>query len=114
MNINIKSNSEWYHGSNLKIDVLRVGSTITQWKELAEAFSHKPTLLSYEENGKITHNGKETGYLYKIDEKITVGEDVEQHPKTTMDANAEFLTKRPLKLQLISIHTIGDKHNEQL
>lgn len=112
MNINIKSDGIWYHGSNLKIEVLRVGSTITQWKELAEAFSHKPTRLSYEEDGTITHNGQEMGYLYKIDEKIIVGEDVEQHPTTTMDVNAEFLTKRPLKLQLISIHPLEEENNE--
>lgn len=30
MIINIKNHGEWYHGSNLKIDVLRAGSTITQ------------------------------------------------------------------------------------
>lgn len=104
MIINIKNDGEWYHGSNLKIDVLREGSTITQWKELAEAFSHKPTQLSYEENGEITHNGKETGYLYKIAEKLVIGKDIYQHPRSTMDANVEFLTKRPLKLKLISKH----------
>ncbi|MCQ4924043.1 hypothetical protein NE686_13155 [Tissierella carlieri] len=103
MIMNIKSDGEWYHGSNLKIDVLRVGSTITQWKELAEAFSHKPTILSYEENGKITHNGKEIGFLYKINESLIIGRDIYQHPRTTMDINVEFLTKRPLKLQLISV-----------
>lgn len=112
MIININKDGEWYHGSNLKIEILRAGSTITQWKELAEAFSHKPTLLSYDDNCNITHNGKETGYLYKIDEKVTIGVDITQHLTTTMDANAEFITKRPLRLKLISIHEIENKHNE--
>ncbi len=103
MIINIKNDREWYHGSNLEIDVLRAGSTITQWKELAETFSHKPTQLSYEANGNITHNGKERGYLYRIDENLVIGKDIYQHPRTTMDTNVEFLTRRPLKLKLISI-----------
>ena len=77
------------------------GSTVTQWRELAEAFSHKPTRLSYDDHGVISHNGKEKGYLYILDEPITVGIDVFQHPGTVMDKNAEFLTKRPLKVKLI-------------
>lgn len=90
-----------YHGSNMMFSELKEGSTVTQWKELAEAFSHKPTRLSYDDNGVISHNGKEKGYLYILDEPITVGIDVFQHPRTVMDQNAEFLTKRPLKVKLI-------------
>ena len=40
MKFEIVQNGIWYHGSNIQLDVLREGSTITQWKELAEAFSH--------------------------------------------------------------------------
>ena len=81
---------------------LREGSTITQWRELAEAFSHQPDRLSYDDNGTIYHNGTEKGYLYVIDEPIVVGVDVYQHPRTVMDENAEFLTKRPLKVRMIA------------
>ena len=101
MVLKIDPNGTWYHGSNLMLSELKEGSTITQWKELAEAFSHKPTRLSYDDNGVISHNGKEKGYLYVLDEPITVGIDVFQHPRTVMDKNAEFLTKRPLKVKLI-------------
>lgn len=45
MKIKINSNGLWYHGSNKIFDTLAAGSTITQWQELAEAFSHKPKLL---------------------------------------------------------------------
>ena len=38
---------------------------------------------------------------YVIDEPITVGVDIYQHPRTTMDENAEFLTKRPLEVKMI-------------
>ena len=101
MEIKIDPNGLWYHGSNVLIDVLRTGSTITQWRALAEAFSHKPTALGYEDDGTITHNGTEPGYLYVIDEPITAGGDICPHPGTTMDENAEFLTGRPVKLKLL-------------
>ena len=60
---------------------LKKGSTITQWKELAEAFSHKPTILAIDDDNSIFHNGKEYGYLYIVDESIEVGIDIYAHPK---------------------------------
>ena len=90
MKLEIEPNGVWYHGSNVIFEVLRKGSTVTQWRALAEAFSHKPTEL-----------GKEKGFYYIIDEPITVDHDICHHPGTTMDKNAEFLTKRPLKVKLI-------------
>lgn len=101
MNILIDENAAWYHGSNRKFKVLRKGSTVTQWKQLAEAFSHKPQMLEYDENGIITHNGKKKGYLYIVDEPIITGIDVYQHPNTAMDKNAEFVTARRLKVKMI-------------
>ena len=44
---------------------------------------------------------KEKGFLYIIDEPITVDHDICHHPGRTIDKNAEFLTKRPLKVKLI-------------
>lgn len=41
MKITIHPDGVWYHGSNRLFSELREGSTITQWKELAEAFSHQ-------------------------------------------------------------------------
>ena len=102
MKIVIQPNGVWYHGSNKIFAELKTNSTITQWRELAEAFSHQPSGLGYDDNGAISHNGTEKGFLYIIDEPIVVGEDICQHPRTTMDENAEFLTKRPLKVKLIS------------
>ena len=101
MKTEIKSNGIWYHGSNNIFSKLRIGSTIPQWKELAEAFSHQPSFLEYDDNGVIRHNGTEKGYLYIIDEPIAIGVDIYRHPRTTMDENAEFLTKRPLKVRMI-------------
>lgn len=101
MKIELKSDGIWYHGSDKRFDTLWEGSTITQWKELAEAFSHQPSKLCCYDDGIITHNGKSNGLLYIIDEPIAVGEDVYPHPNTTMDENAEFLTKRPLRVRLV-------------
>lgn len=41
MKIDIDPNGIWYHGSNQVFSKLREGSTITQWRALAEAFSHQ-------------------------------------------------------------------------
>lgn len=98
----IDAKKPWYHGSNLMLTELRTGSTITQWRALAEAFSTKPTMLGYDTfDSPIFHNGTEKGYLYVIDEPVAVGEGVYQHPRTTMDPGVEFLTERRLKLRLI-------------
>jgi hypothetical protein len=101
MEIKIDPNGTWYHGSNMVFTELFEGSTVTQWKELAEAFSHQPERLSYDDNGVISHNGTEKGYLYIIDENVLVDKDVYQHPRSVMDKNAEFLTNRPLKVKMI-------------
>lgn len=72
---------------------------------LAEAFSHKPSALGYDDYGddrSIVHNGSAKGYLYIVDEPIEVGADIYQHPRTTMDEGAEFLTRRPLRVKLIA------------
>ena len=101
MQLTIQEDGIWYHGSNRRFTVLRENSTITQWRALAEAFAHQPGRLSYDDLGVIRHDGTQKGYLYRIDEVVTVGVDVYQHPRSSMDRNAEFLTKRPLKVKLI-------------
>ncbi|MDE5576800.1 MAG: hypothetical protein K2J11_05390 [Oscillospiraceae bacterium] len=101
MKIEIKPDGVWYHGSDTLFSELRSNSTITQWKELAEAFSHRPTALEYDDDGAISHNGVEKGYLYIIDEPVDFQNDICPHPRTSMDENAEFLTKRPLKVKMI-------------
>ena len=91
----------WYHGSNLRLTVLRAGSTVTKNKALAEAFSHRPSVLCMEDSGEIVHNGREAGFLYCIDEPAEEGRDVYPHPRSSMAAGLEFLTTRPLRLRLI-------------
>ena len=90
-----------FHGSDKMFSELKINSTITQWKELAEAFSHQPAMLGYDDDGKIIHNGTKKGYLYCVAEHVTLDRDIYAHPHTAMDENVEFLTKRPLKVRLI-------------
>jgi hypothetical protein len=90
----------WYHGSPAALTTLRVGSTITQRRDLARIFSHKPAIVSLEDDGSIKHNGTLPGYLYIIDEAIAP-EDVEAHPRTTMGPGDEWLTHRELRLRLL-------------
>jgi len=90
----------WYHGSPHELTTLREGSTITQDRHLAEVFAHKPAIVCVSDEGAIKHNGTLPGYLYRIAEEIGP-EDVYPHPRTTMEANKEWLTRRKLRLALI-------------
>ena len=91
----------WYHAPT-KISLLREGSTITPNRALAEAFSHKPPILSCEADGTLLHNGKKYGYLYCIDEPIDEERDLYQHPRTTLEPGSEFLTARPLRVRWVA------------
>jgi hypothetical protein len=97
----LNENGTWYHGSPLLFDVLAENSTITQWKELAEAFSHKPNMVCIDNDEQILHNGLQYGYLYEVDEAVIAGMDIYEHPRSTMGKNIEFLTTRPLRVKLL-------------
>jgi hypothetical protein len=90
----------WYHGSPLQLTTLRAGSTITRNRDVARVFSHKPPIVSMDDDGTIRHTGTVPGYLYRIDEPLGP-EDVYPHPRTTMQPGLEWLTRRELRLSLI-------------
>ncbi len=90
----------WYHGSPLRLEVLREGSTITRWRELARVFSHKPPIVCITDEATLQHNGTQPGYLYEIAEPVAPG-DVTPHPRTTMRPGDEWLTTRDLRLRLL-------------
>lgn len=95
---------QWYHGSPLRLDVLKAGSTITQNMDLARIFSHRPEIVSIDDAGHIMHNGSKAGYLYVIDEEVGT-DDVFPHPRTTMHPGNEWLIARPLRVALIGSTT---------
>ena len=92
----------WYHGSPFELTTLRVGSTITQRRDLARIFSHKPMIVSIDDEGHIKHNGALPSYLYIIDEAVAP-EDVEAHPRTVMGPGDEWLTHRELRVRLLGM-----------
>ncbi|HNT75707.1 MAG TPA: hypothetical protein PKH77_11890 [Anaerolineae bacterium] len=90
----------WYHGSPFELRTIRAGSTITQQRELARVFSHKPPIVSIEDDGRIRHNGAQPGYLYVVAEDV-LPDDVMPHPRTTMRPGDEWLTTRELRVRFL-------------
>jgi hypothetical protein len=98
----------WYHGSPNPIGILLPGSTITREIDLARAFSHKPGIVSIEEDlailasgvPRIRHNGVREGILYVVDEEIHP-DNIYPHPFSTMPPGYEWLTRKPLRLRRI-------------
>jgi len=98
----------WYHGSPLRLTTIRRGSTITQDRDLARVFSHKPTLVSISDDEKIKHNGRAPSFLYCVAEDIRPT-DVYPHPRSSMEYGKEWLTNRDLRVTLIGPTKIVEK-----
>ena len=98
----------WYHGSPFQLTRIRAGSTITQNRDLARAFSHKPTIVSISDEGQIKHNGVRAGYLYCLAEEPRA-EDIYPHPRSSMEEGLEWLTARELAVTLIGPTTTADE-----
>lgn len=95
----------WYHGSPQRLTYLRSGSTVTQERDLARVFSHKPALVEcFTDDGgrcRMKHSSTQAGFLYRVAEAI-LPEDVYPHPRTSMEPGQEWLTNRELRVELIS------------
>ena len=98
----------WYHGSQQELTTLRVGSSITQDKTVAKAFSHRPSMLSMSEGGTVKHDGVTSGYLYTVADEIGP-DDVYPHPHPVNATRWEWLTNRELKLKLIEQTVVTDQ-----
>ena len=62
----------WYHGLQQRLTTLCVGSSITQNRDAARAFSHRPSLLVRPDGGTIKHDGTTPGYLYVVSVKVSI------------------------------------------
>jgi hypothetical protein len=93
----------WYHGSPRRLTMLRAGSTITQDKELARIFSHKPAIvIGDESNEHWKHTGPfAQGFLYRVVGGIT-GRDIEAVPHSSLSSGLEWNTKIEFPLGLVS------------
>lgn len=96
----VKKQETWFHGSPSELEILREGSSITRNEKLARAFSTRPGIVSVSDDGEIKHNGKLTGRVYRIIEKVTP-EDIYPHPKSSMDTGWEWITKREFRLEFL-------------
>jgi len=97
--IDQEASKTWYHGSPKQLTHLRVGSSITRNRDLAVAFSHKPSQLGVDDQGQISHNGQMDGYLYEV-----VGvqaEGIYVHPACESDDPWEWLIKEAYQVILI-------------
>ncbi len=98
--IDIPDDTNWYHGSPEVIDILAAGSSITRNKQLAIAFSHKPSMICIDDEGGLSHDGECDGYLYVIDEPVNA-DDIYAHQACEKDDLWEWITRRPLKVKKI-------------
>ena len=98
----------WYHGSQQELTRLRVGSSITQNRNVAKAFSHRPSLLTQSEGGTVKHDGVTPGYLYIVADEIGP-EDVDPHPHPVNLIRWEWLTNRELTLKLVEQTVVTDE-----
>ena len=104
----------WFHGSQQKLTELRVGSSITQIRDLAKAFSHRPSLVSMSDGGeslsdrcRLKHDGVTPGFLYTVSEGIGP-EDIFPHPHPANADGWEWLNRRELKLKFIEETVVSD------
>ena len=104
----------WYHGSQQKLTKLRVGSSITQNRNVAKGFSHNPSLLTQSGGGTVKHDGVTPGYLYTIVDEIGP-DDVDPHPHPVNATRWEWLINRELKIELIeqTVVTDGERLTDQ-
>ena len=98
----------WYHGSQQKLTTLRIGSSITQNRNVAKVFSHNPSLVTQSEGGTVKHDGVTPGYLYTVADEIGP-DDVYPHPHPVNVTRWEWLTNRELRLKLIEQTIVTDK-----
>ena len=103
----------WYHGSQQRLTRLRAGSSITQNRAVAKAFSHRPSLGSMSASGEgkewsVRHNGATPGYLYAVSEEIGPG-DLRPHPHPVNVSRWEWLTKRDLDVVLVEETFVVDR-----
>ena len=95
----------WYHGSPEKLTELRKGSWVTQFKEMAKAFSHKPSLISLDDDGQaVKHDGQLIGFLYIVSEPI--GPDDVSYLHNT--GQTHWQTQRDLRIRYVAELPVGD------
>ncbi len=100
---------KWYHGSPRELQVLKAGSCVTPFSELAKAYSHKPTHLDFafvedtkkeEVIAEVKHDGQQIGYLYEV---LLESPDSDLCPSVeeTSPLGEEMVTVRDLSIECL-------------
>ncbi len=96
-------NGPWYHESPEELTVLRKGSMVTPFREVAKAFSHKPSMLSMGDDlENVKHNGQLIGHLYEVAEAVgpedlcCLQDTAQTHWETQRDLRLKYLAELPL------------------
>ena len=85
--------------------MLRKGSWVTQFKELAKAFSHRPSLISFGDDSQtVKHNGQQPGFLYIVSEEV--GPDDVSYLRDT--AQTHWQTQYDLQVSLVAELPVDD------
>ena len=103
--MSLKKRGTWFHGSPSELETLLKGSSITQIEKLAQVFSSKPSILSVSDDGKIRHNGKSKGRVYRVTNRVTT-DDIYEHPRSSMKG-WEWITKKEFKLKFLYEYEIS-------
>ena len=93
--------AEWYHGSPLgDLTRLRPGSAITQNRDAARAFSHRPSIVSSSASG-VRHDGKiEAGFLYRVTDRVSP-QDVACSQFAGNEDRLEWIIERAVAVALV-------------
>lgn len=93
----------WYHGSPEKLTYLRQGSMVSPYIEVAKAFSHKPSILTFDNDpSAVSHNGQVPGRLYCLADEPDEGDlavlsgTADTHWEVQRDLPVRFLCEVPI------------------
>lgn len=97
---------DWWCGSREPISVLPAGSIVTRIRTLAEVLSLAPEHVTVNIDSTLTHDGRHSGYLYRIAEPLNACDVFEEN--SSMPLTYEFRTTRDLKVELSRRTNRGD------
>jgi hypothetical protein len=100
LSTSLKKQGTWFHGSPLELEILQKGSSITQIEKMAQVFSTRPDMISVSDEGKVKHNGKLTGRVYKIAGRVAAN-DIYKHPRSSWKKGWEWITKKEFRLKFL-------------
>lgn len=91
----------WYYGSPHVLTVVRRGSIVTQWADLAIVLSLRPKFMTLSEDGqRVLHNGRGRGYLYEIIDPVNVDKDLEV-VDSALGEGLEWRALKPFHLRFL-------------